>query len=394
MTTAELLQKIFIGYKKTYTDPREFWDVLKELASGTGNGSLVVVSDIASMQGYGVGTDQNANTLIVGNFDATGGVFYYTTDVLVPDGENIYEATGRGSGYWVRAVRSGTGNLLTKEPITTDAKGVYDSEDSLSALALATDHIGVSGPIASWVEDGSFNASYDTSLFSSLLALGFLSNATGQSANNIGHFGNALGDNSFTFGSSSRATGQYGFAFQQADVTGNNSTGFQSSDVTGEYAFGIGRTALAHVDGSVGYGYGLAASDANVNKPTVGRCMLIYNTPDATPIPLSEGVGLSPLILRDNSVWEFQIHVGAVQVGTSNMAKWNLRGCVKRDVGAATVAIVGVTDKDVLFNNLSTADVNLVADVVRGCLNVEATGLAATSIRWTAEIVWSETLKV
>ncbi|NVK04917.1 MAG: hypothetical protein HWD92_08835 [Flavobacteriia bacterium] len=394
MTHVELLEKIFIGYKKTYTDPREFWDVLKELANGTGNASLVVVDSIANLQAYGAASDENVNTLILGTMDSDGGIFYYSTDALVPDGVNIISATGRGSGYWVRAVLSGSGNLYTENPVTEPGfQFIQDQDDNYTGLGLAQVGLAAYGPIVTGEPGGGvFDPTFTTA---ALFAMGMLTDVQGSGAVGIGSIVKSQGQSSVAIGTGTQALENHDVAFgQNAIASGQNSVAFQGANAEAIYSFSHGNSALGRWAGAFTYGYAQNNNDRITNKPYVGRTLLNYLTNDATPVDLSDGsTAQSPFVLRDNSFWEFVVEVSAIEVGTlTTAARWSFKGVISRGAGVATVAIVGVPIKTVHFNGLATADIEVIADTTRGSLAVRATGEAATSIRWIGEIVLAECL--
>lgn len=107
---------------------------------GTSNTvDIIVVSSISSLENYSGG----ATTAIFKN-DIQGGVFNYSTDALSIDGGNIFEAIGKGTGYWVRmdanilndirhfgattALSASANTIILQDMIASGIKNIYIPE--------------------------------------------------------------------------------------------------------------------------------------------------------------------------------------------------------------------------------------------------------------------------
>lgn len=94
--------------------------------------------------------------------------------------------------------------------------------------------------------------------------------------------------------------------------------------------------------------------------------------------------GSALLVLPDNTTWTFDLLITARNVAANEHAGYRLVGVIKRDVGAATTAIVGSVSKTEIAETVARWDVSATADPTSGDLRIRVTGEAAKTIRWVA----------
>jgi hypothetical protein len=116
-------------------------------------------------------------------------------------------------------------------------------------------------------------------------------------------------------------------------------------------------------------------------------------TTDATPKDLSGVYTSNTYTFQNrmdvNSAYAFKIMLIAGVTGAGDTKAWELTGCIKR--GAAGVStLVGAVTKTVIAADTGAAtwDCDIVIDT--DAFTVQATGQAATTIRWSASIYSSE----
>lgn len=112
-------------------------------------------------------------------------------------------------------------------------------------------------------------------------------------------------------------------------------------------------------------------------------------TATATALTLGGGAegATTAIVIPSNTAWAFVAHVVAIDVtnGFANSKKWSFDGLVLNDGGVVTVssAALGTDATSGTFTGsvaLPSADNTLKA------LRIVATGIAATTIRWTARV--------
>ena len=193
----------------------------------------------------------------------------------------------------------------------------------------------------------------------------------------------AIGPNAKTTSSQGIAIGYYNTAGNYAASIGgyyNSATGI-GSFATGEYNSAVQR-------GKVVFG----AGQSGVLQQG-GMLVLRAFTVDATPKALYAGgttVGVNQVILPNNSAYAFHGTIVARQKtseGTASAA-WKVEGLIRREGSAGTTVLVASTVT--ALSNTPSWGMALTADTTNGGLKIEATGAAATNIRWVATINTSE----
>jgi len=118
-------------------------------------------------------------------------------------------------------------------------------------------------------------------------------------------------------------------------------------------------------------------------------------TSDATPVALSSIPGNSAstnnqVILPNKSAYAFTGIIVARQQasGGTASAAWKIEGLIRREANAASTTLVASTVTAI--DNTPGWTLALSADTTNGGLKIEATGAAATNIRWVATVQTSE----
>lgn len=108
-------------------------------------------------------------------------------------------------------------------------------------------------------------------------------------------------------------------------------------------------------------------------------------TADATPIALAWDARNEAL--ENNSVYAFEGFVLARYAAANTVGVYRLQGAIKRGAAAANTALVGTTGITA-FEDTAGMDLGVTADTTNGRPILTATGVAATSILWTAQVRW------
>lgn len=119
------------------------------------------------------------------------------------------------------------------------------------------------------------------------------------------------------------------------------------------------------------------------------------NTGGATEGTLSISGTVGPtqsIVLPDVGAYCFEAQIVARKYGTEAVAGFKVVGCIKRQFGAASTAIVGTPAVTVLSADTDalTWSVSAVANTTDGSLEFKVTGAAASSIRWVGRVVTTE----
>ncbi len=210
-------------------------------------------------------------------------------------------------------------------------------------------------------------------------------------------------------GRSNRAAGPYSTAvggYSNSNINGMYSIGGgYSNSALGTASVAIGYAGVADGNYSVALGYyadnrsrpsSLSIGGKNMSDAFHPFQTNIQNvsaeTTDATPTVLT-GYSSTNYIYQNrmdtNSAYAFKIMLIAGVTNGGNTKAWELTGCIKR--GASGVPIlVGAVTKTVIAADTGAAtwDCDIVMDT--DAFTVQATGQAATTIRWTASIYTAE----
>jgi hypothetical protein len=320
----------------------------------------------STAQGSGVTLDDSAN-LAATNWTVGSGVYstrtYARLSAVAANLALILSPTG--TGFISSQVPDGTttgGNLRGNNAVD------FTHSRSLAAnVASGASSVAFQSSRASGSSSVSFGSAY----------------ATAGYAFGAGQDCSASGSYSFAFGFTTTASGQSAYAF------GLFSTASASySSATGERASATLYGQFSEASGMFG-----ATGDAQRGRVTARRA-----TTDATPSNLFLDGSSARLVVPANSSGTAMVTVVArtATAGAETMT-WRRRVNWQRGVAVGTVTVdvetVG-TDRGYTGGAWGTGPawtISITADTTNGAINIIGTGVAATNIRWLAEVQWGET---
>ncbi len=174
-------------------------------------------------------------------------------------------------------------------------------------------------------------------------------------------------------------------------VTGSQSAAFgRDCTLSASRAIAVGVFASNAIMGSDAVGGGVSAGIQQM-----GRIPLGASTTDATPTVLNIFATASnrPTVPA-KAAWMFKVHLIAhTSTGTYRVAAWDITGVIARD-GSNNTLIVGTPTVTQTVNESTwiTTDPTVTADDTNESLAITVTGLAATTIRWTAGVYYTQAL--
>ena len=229
-------------------------------------------------------------------------------------------------------------------------------------------------------------------------------------ANNTSSYG-ATGANSVAIGQTAKAsaTGAVAISSTTATASGNGAIAIggynYSATASGLDSIAIGDDVEATTVGAVAIGYGaksinrgkLAFSgrpSGGIGLSQYGTTVLAKDTTNNTATALTSDGGAvaitNQVTLPNNSAYAFTGTVVARQQasGGTASAAWKIEGLIRREGSAGTTTLVASTVTAI--DNTPGWTLALSADTTNGGLKIEATGAAATNIRWVATVQTSE----
>jgi len=312
----------------------------------------------------------------------------------------------------VALVPKGTGAFLAEVPDGAVAGG---NKRGANAVDLQTDRnnsIQVASGANSVVVGGERNTA---SAGHSTVLGGFSNTASGLYSIAGGYSCSATGANGVVIGYNSTSSTSYGAVIGYENSLTANYGHIVGSyhTVSASYAAcmgGISNTADAELSIVIGARDGDTRS--TVGKAVIPACkspiafgdgltqsailVLGRQTTDATTTTLASNTSTpgatNQLFLDNNTAYYFKGSVIAGVTGAGDTKAWTFEGAIKRGASAATTAIVGsVVLNTIAYDSGAAAwDVDITADTTNGCLKVEVTGAAATTIRWVAKLETTE----
>ena len=226
-------------------------------------------------------------------------------------------------------------------------------------------------------------------------------------ANNTSSYG-ATGANSIAMGyqckssadSSSVALGRQSIASANfscaigkgATASATNAFAFcDSATASGFRSVALGRSSTQGISGKHSRGAYIFSSVGDAQE---GKYVLLSDTTDATAEALTTTNGAASatnqVVLPNNSAYSFHGTIVARQQAADGTAcaAWKVEGLIRREGSAGTTVLVN--SATTVLDNTPNWGMALSADTTNGCLKIEATGAAATDIRWVATIHTSE----
>jgi hypothetical protein len=211
--------------------------------------------------------------------------------------------------------------------------------------------------------------------------------AIGDNASSYG----AIGANSIAMGYQAKAD-FYGIALGRLATASGGSTAIaigREVTASNSYAYAFGMGAVSNVRGKFAFA-SFGGSGTYQNGLYIQRTQTTDATAKALNFEGTTSYADTQVILSNNSAYAFQGTVVARQQasGGTASAAWKIEGLIRREGTAASTTLVFSTA--VAISNVPLWTLALSADTTNGGLKIEATGAAATNIRWVATINTSE----
>lgn len=414
---------------------------------GTAVGYAAVSTHVASSAFGTLATTTATNQVALGGSGITArisGAYNLPTS----DGTNGQVLTTDGSGAVTFADAGGGGAALyaanesspSAQPSATGANAISIGDSSTAGAAQSfaagdaatigssgTSAVALGTSYANAQDALSANISNNTSSYG---ATGANSIAMGQLAKSTGFNNFAQGYTAIADGNSSFAVGYQAYADDgvamgyRAQATGLRSFGVHTNGggATANYSTSIGDGTTATATSAVAIGNGVTADGhssfaigrtTNVNgvrkfayattslsgnydgSSQTGIHVLSAATTDATATALTAHSTASTdnqVNLPNNSAYAFHGTIVARQQAADGTAcaAWKIEGLIRREANAGTTVLVN--SATTVLDNTPSWGMALSADTTNGCLKIEATGAAATDIRWVATIHTSEVI--
>ena len=355
----------------------------------TGSGSAITLSSDGTsllLDGTAIGGGGGGSPdLYAENYDGTSTLPSATNTNAVAIGvnakaKNEYSvAIGRGS-----LVQGGSNSVA-----------IGDTARCNTALSLSLGNLAVT---AVGLRSTALTKSYASGVDSLAAAIASNSSsygATGANSIAMGSQAKATGAYSASFGPSNNVTGDYGAAYGRGNTVSSSGYCFGSENTSSaSQAFAFGQKASSNITGK--FAFASSRFSSNGDGQT-GIYVFRADTTSATAEALTTTNGAATtnnqVILPNNSAYSFSGTIVARQQAAdgSNYASWEIKGALLRDANAAsTVLGNGIVNKLFATAGASAWAIALTADTTNGGLKIEATGAAATDIRWVATVNTSE----
>ena len=177
---------------------------------------------------------------------------------------------------------------------------------------------------------------------------------------------------------------------------GDNSIilGSWSSDIDGAYSTAIGG-GEAHDHGTRNrWMYGLYSGGLGVGKSQSGKIVLAKSTTDATQTNLQSHSGAAStnnqlLLGADNLTWTVRGNI--IGKSGADVRAWEVKAVASRATGVASVTLDMISISNLYQSAGASAwDATLTVNTSSASLEVKVTGVAATTIKWVADIDTTE----
>jgi hypothetical protein len=389
-------------------------DRVKETTTTTGTGTITLAGAAAGFQAFSVLGDGNTTYYAIVDSAAADwevGIGTYTLSGTTLARTTVLSSSNAGAAVNLSA---GSKDVFVTQPaekaITyfTDAENTTGVNASKPVNALIVANAGTnvdvalspkgSGAVLAQIPDGTAtggnkrgtnavdwqtsrsSSSYVASATGSVVAGGVNNRAAGAYSTIVGG-ANIQAVSSYTIGggynSSASSSGGLALGYiARADGYYSTALGYYADSKERPSSFSIG-----------GYNRSDSGHPFQTNIQNVS-----VETTDATPTVLT-GYSSASWIYQNrmdvNSAYAFKIMLIAGVTGAGDTKAWELTGCIKR--GASGVpTLVGAVTKTVIASDTGAAtwDCDIVIDTE--AFMVQATGQAATTIRWTASIYTAE----
>tara|TARA_R110000764_G_scaffold222_5_gene1025 strand:+ start:5717 stop:6934 length:1218 start_codon:yes stop_codon:yes gene_type:complete len=292
----------------------------------------------------------------------------------------------------------GTSTLPSATGTNSVALGDSAVSAGTSSTALGTAYASGTDSFAAAIANNT--SSYGATGANSI-AMGLQAKATGSASLALGRISNASASYAISIGYRSISSGLGSIAIGNQYYLGTPTASGGASIAIGDEAKATQKfsTALGASSSSVIVGkYAYAGGEISGHGDSqTGTLVLRTGTSDATATALtsdnSTAATDNQVILPNNSAYSFSGTIIARQQAAdgSNYASWEVKGALLRDATAAsTVLGNGIINKLYATAGAAAWAIALTADTTNGGLKIEATGAAATDIRWVATVNTSE----
>jgi hypothetical protein len=159
----------------------------------------------------------------------------------------------------------------------------------------------------------------------------------------------------------------------------------------GHYTTMIGASGDTNIDTAFVHGGGrIATGDANDGAAQAVQYILHGITTNATQTEILTEED-ARLVLPDDSTWTFEMLITARRSDANDeSAAYRIFGCIDRNTGVATTALVGSLTTDTIEDTVAW-NVTVDADTTNGSLRIQVTGEASKTIRWVATVRTTQT---
>ena len=198
-----------------------------------------------------------------------------------------------------------------------------------------------------------------------------LSTQAGNTNAQFGDYSTQDGQCNLQCGKYLTQSGDYGFA-----------SGYSNDDNGKDYTVLSGRDAKASLDYQRILGAKRFADDGDAQISTIP---VRDDTNDATPQFLGIG-GSGRLIIPEDTVWEFDIHIVAAEEGVTNVKKFHRTGVIVNATGNVSISTVDTIGTDREIGSPGAWTVEIRADTTNDALEIWITGEAAKNIRWVGVV--------
>ena len=236
-----------------------------------------------------------------------------------------------------------------------------------------------------------------------------------------GYTGSGVTPNSITSGASYAAI--LGGKGNQNSSTGgvvlgfdNNASGFAGSSILGGrfnqsngiYSSVVGGANATNrgINGHFAFGIGATSGSNGQFQSSLLSLYVQTTTTGATPLTsdFSTANATNQMVLPNGasgtvSVYTFRVLISAHNsANTTDIAGWEIKGVISRGNGVGTTALVGTPAVTLLGATTgaitagwgTVSNVAAVADTTYGALQITVTGVASTTIRWSATVETNE----
>jgi hypothetical protein len=385
---------MFTGFPSTNTPNVKWWNFQN---SSTGTTSISLDNDCAPIQYFATGGSTTSINLYLPACPAEGKTITIS---------NMSYTTSSIQNIQIYSSASNNTTLIT-----------LGSPQSITLCFISQNtQVTANGRPTQWVSIGNTGLN---NTFQGNSWAGGTNNKITESASVIsGGTGNSIsGANSFIGG------GNLNTAFNSAVVGGgtSNSAGGITAAVCGGISNAAGGQAASIIGGSTNnadaYGSAVLGGKNGTTRSIVGN---IVSAASQGPVSNSSGISqLAMLILGkettgatatvlvsdsnaaaatnqitlpNNSAYYFRGEVIAGVTGAGDTKGWYIEGVIKRGANAASTVLVGTPTVTSLYADAGAATwaVAVTANVTLGCITITVTGVAATTIRWVAQIRTTE----